>query len=74
MAKQKLSKGQQRRVQENHQKDLKAKTVEIDDSQLGEAQEGLVISRFGQHADIQASDGLSNAVTCAERFRPRYRG
>ena len=58
MAKQKLSKGQQRRVQENHQKRLKKqKTVEIDDSQLGEAQEGLVISRFGQHADIQASDG-----------------
>lgn len=58
VAKQKLSKGQQRRVQENHQKRLKKqKTVEIDDSQLGEAQEGLVISRFGQHADIQASDG-----------------
>ncbi|MDD9340744.1 MAG: small ribosomal subunit biogenesis GTPase RsgA [Providencia heimbachae] len=58
MAKQKLSKGQQRRVQENHQKRLKKpKKIEIDDSQLGEAQEGLVISRFGQHADIEASDG-----------------
>ncbi|HBO22263.1 MULTISPECIES: small ribosomal subunit biogenesis GTPase RsgA [unclassified Providencia] len=58
MAKQKLSKGQQRRVQENHQKRLrKPKTIEIDDNQLGEAQEGLVISRFGQHADIEASDG-----------------
>ena len=58
MAKQKLSKGQQRRVQENHQKRLKKqKTIEIDDSQLGEAQEGLVISRFGQHADIEAADG-----------------
>ncbi|ELX8380290.1 small ribosomal subunit biogenesis GTPase RsgA [Providencia vermicola] len=58
MAKQKLSKGQQRRVQANHQKRLKKQNVtEIDDSQLGEAQEGLVISRFGQHADIEANDG-----------------
>ncbi len=58
MAKQKLSKVQQRRVQENHQKRLKKqKTVEIDDSQLGEAQESIVISRFGQHADIEALDG-----------------
>ena len=53
MAKQKLSKGQQRRVQANHQRRLKKpKNIEIDDNQLGEAQEGLVISRFGQHADI----------------------
>ncbi|MCW2257326.1 ribosome biogenesis GTPase [Providencia alcalifaciens] len=58
MTKQKLSKGQQRRVQANHQKRLKKQNVtEIDDSQLGEAQEGLVISRFGQHADIEALDG-----------------
>ncbi|MEI9699036.1 small ribosomal subunit biogenesis GTPase RsgA [Moellerella wisconsensis] len=58
MAKQKLSKGQQRRVQANHQRRLKKpKNIEIDDNQLGEAQEGLVISRFGQHADIEAEDG-----------------
>ncbi len=29
----------------------------MDDSQLGEPQEGLVISRFGQHADVEATDG-----------------
>ncbi|MEI9534550.1 small ribosomal subunit biogenesis GTPase RsgA [Moellerella wisconsensis] len=58
MAKQKLSKSQQRRVQANHQRRLKKpKNIEIDDNQLGEAQEGLVISRFGQHADIEAEDG-----------------
>ncbi|HEK1039331.1 TPA: small ribosomal subunit biogenesis GTPase RsgA [Proteus mirabilis] len=61
MTKRKLSKGQQRRVQENHKKRLQSKEkknhVELDDTQLGEATEGLVISRFGQHADIEATDG-----------------
>ncbi|QTL39649.1 small ribosomal subunit biogenesis GTPase RsgA [Xenorhabdus budapestensis] len=64
MAKSKLSKGQQRRVQANHQRRLKqplkrtdAQKPELDDSQLGEPQEGLVISRFGQHTDIEAADG-----------------
>ncbi|PHM66809.1 ribosome small subunit-dependent GTPase [Xenorhabdus stockiae] len=63
MAKSKLSKGQQRRVQANHQRRLKqplsrndAQKPELDDSQFGEPQEGLVISRFGQHADIEAAD------------------
>ncbi|AOM41582.1 small ribosomal subunit biogenesis GTPase RsgA [Xenorhabdus hominickii] len=60
MAKSKLSKGQQRRVQANHQRRLNKKTdankPEMDDSQFGEPQEGLVISRFGQHADIEAAD------------------
>ncbi|PQQ42656.1 ribosome biogenesis GTPase RsgA [Photorhabdus luminescens] len=59
MAKHKLSKGQQRRVQANHQRRLKRQDnkPEMDDSQLGEPQEGLVISRFGQHADVEAEDG-----------------
>ncbi|MCP9269977.1 small ribosomal subunit biogenesis GTPase RsgA [Xenorhabdus sp. XENO-1] len=63
MAKNKLSKGQQRRVQANHQRRLKqplnranTNKPEMDDSLFGEPQEGLVISRFGQHADIEAAD------------------
>ncbi|MBD2811318.1 small ribosomal subunit biogenesis GTPase RsgA [Xenorhabdus sp. Vera] len=59
MAKNKLSKGQQRRVQANHQRRLnkaESNKPEMDDSQFGEPQEGLVISRFGQHADIEADD------------------
>ncbi|KMJ46087.1 GTPase RsgA [Xenorhabdus khoisanae] len=59
MAKSKLSKGQQRRVQANHQRRLNktnANKPEMDDSQFGDPQEGLVISRFGQHADIEAAD------------------
>lgn len=58
MAKQKLSKGQVRRVQANQQRKLrKENRSEPEDSLFGEAQEGQVISRFGQHADIEAADG-----------------
>nr|EIQ9989589.1 ribosome biogenesis GTPase RsgA [Escherichia coli] len=58
MSKNKLSKGQQRRVQANHQRRL-TKTdnkPELDDSLFGEPQEGIVVSRFGKHADVEATD------------------
>ncbi|MEQ9862130.1 small ribosomal subunit biogenesis GTPase RsgA [Pectobacterium cacticida] len=60
MSKKKLSKGQQRRVSANHQRRLRKteSKVEWEDSQLGEAQEGIIISRFGMHADVEASDGV----------------
>lgn len=59
MSKNKLTKGQQRRVQANHQRRLtkNERGVKVDDTQLGEAQEGIVISRFGMHADVESSDG-----------------
>ncbi|WJV53465.1 small ribosomal subunit biogenesis GTPase RsgA [Pectobacteriaceae bacterium CE90] len=59
MSKKKLSKGQQRRVSANHQRRLKHadNKIEWDDSQLSEAQEGIIISRFGMHADVEAVDG-----------------
>ncbi|MBX9474596.1 MULTISPECIES: small ribosomal subunit biogenesis GTPase RsgA [Yersinia] len=61
MSKNKLSKGQQRRVQANHQRRLRTdRKPELDDSQLGDAQEGIVISRFGQHADVEAADGVQH--------------
>ncbi|GGB51996.1 putative ribosome biogenesis GTPase RsgA [Oceanisphaera marina] len=53
----KLSKGQSRRVSDNHSRRLKRNAADtIDDSQLGPQQEGLVISRFGQHADIEDNE------------------
>ncbi|MEI7368489.1 MULTISPECIES: small ribosomal subunit biogenesis GTPase RsgA [Pectobacterium] len=60
MSKKKLSKGQQRRVSANHQRRLKKteSKVEWEDSQLGDAQEGIIISRFGMHADVEAADGV----------------
>lgn len=59
MSKHKLSKGQQRRVHANHQRRLQHNDTPaaIDDQLLGETQEGLVISRFGKHADVEALDG-----------------
>ncbi|MBJ7223476.1 MULTISPECIES: small ribosomal subunit biogenesis GTPase RsgA [unclassified Brenneria] len=60
MSKKKLSKGQERRVSANHQRRLKHadSKIEWEDSQLGEAQEGIIISRFGMHADVEAAGGV----------------
>lgn len=57
--KKKLTKGQARRIEANQAKKLRNKTdkVQWQDDELGEAQPGVVISRFGQHADIEATDG-----------------
>ncbi|MCW8833599.1 MAG: small ribosomal subunit biogenesis GTPase RsgA [Colwellia sp.] len=58
MAKKKLTKGQQRRIKANHDKKLRPKVDKIQwsDDDLGVAQQGVVISRFGQHADVEADD------------------
>ncbi|WP_107851263.1 small ribosomal subunit biogenesis GTPase RsgA [Oceanimonas marisflavi] len=56
--KRRLSKGQKRRVSDNQSRRLKKQKAEvIDDTLLGPPQEGVVISRFGQHADIEDSEG-----------------
>ncbi|WP_417606983.1 small ribosomal subunit biogenesis GTPase RsgA [Oceanimonas baumannii] len=56
--KKRLSKGQKRRVSDNHSRRLKKQQAEtIDDSLLGAPEEGVVISRFGQHADIEDNTG-----------------
>ncbi|TNI63581.1 ribosome biogenesis GTPase RsgA, partial [Aeromonas salmonicida] len=57
----KLNRGQQRRVQATRDKRLndlkKEKAPQIDDSLLGAPEEGVVISRFGQHADVESQHG-----------------
>ncbi|MCF6436491.1 small ribosomal subunit biogenesis GTPase RsgA [Pseudoalteromonas sp. MMG022] len=61
----KLSKGQSRRISANHQKRLhKAKQQKTDTTEttwqadnLGPSEHAVVISRFGQHADIETSRG-----------------
>lgn len=57
----KLSKGQQRRVRQNMQKRLATREAKADvewsADQLGGMQSATVISRFGQHADIETHDG-----------------
>jgi len=55
----KLTKGQVRRIKANQIKKLKnnADQTQWQDNELGEAQIGVVISRFGQHADVEAANG-----------------
>ncbi|CAI8938539.1 MULTISPECIES: small ribosomal subunit biogenesis GTPase RsgA [Kosakonia] len=59
MSKNKLSKGQQRRVNANHQRRLttSAEKADYDDNLFGDTSEGVVISRFGMHADVESADG-----------------
>ncbi|CZF85107.1 small ribosomal subunit biogenesis GTPase RsgA [Grimontia marina] len=53
--KKKLTKGQLRRVRTNQKKriDRQQEEVQWDESLLESAREGVVITRFGQHADIE---------------------
>lgn len=57
----KLNKGQQRRVRSNLHKRLAKRDIEQDlewsAEQLGAMESAVVISRFGQHADIETSQG-----------------
>lgn len=59
----KLTKGQQRRIKANHDNRLHGKTtkskdkVQWDDDDLGAPQQGVIISRFGQHADVESEQG-----------------
>lgn len=54
----KLTKGQVRRIKANQAKKLtKNDKINWQDDELGTAQDGIVISRFGQHADVEDVDG-----------------
>ncbi|MEH0667885.1 small ribosomal subunit biogenesis GTPase RsgA [Vibrio scophthalmi] len=57
--KKKLTKGQVRRVRSNQKRKLKSEeSVQWDETMLGATKKGLVITRFGQHADIEDSETL----------------
>ncbi|MDX1304153.1 small ribosomal subunit biogenesis GTPase RsgA [Photobacterium sp.] len=53
--KKKLTKGQSRRVRSNQNKRLNREKADVqwDEALLESAREGLVITRFGQHADVE---------------------
>lgn len=71
MVKKKLTKSQQRRIKANHDKKLHTKVgtnvssnlgsnigkLQWQDDELGAAEQGVVISRFGQHADVEGLNG-----------------
>ena len=55
----KLTKGQARQIKANQSKKLRKSTekVQWQDDELAAAENGIVISRFGQHADVESSSG-----------------
>ncbi len=75
MSKNKLSKGQQRRVNANHQRRLKTtEKPDYDDNLFGEPSEGIVISRFGMHADVEATDGSVHRCNIRRTIRSLVTG
>ncbi|WP_034948332.1 small ribosomal subunit biogenesis GTPase RsgA [Erwinia oleae] len=76
MSKNKLSKGQQRRVSANHQRRLRqrADKPEPDDSLFGEARDGVVISRFGMHADVEDADASVHRCNIRRTIRSLVTG
>ena len=57
----KLTKGQVRRIKANQEKKIRNKADKKQwlDDELGDAQHGVVISRFGQHADVEGENGVA---------------
>ena len=61
MAKRKLTQNQTRRIQSNNAKALhrhKKKDIEWSDEMLGESQEGVVVTRYSIHADVENEQGV----------------
>ncbi|RWR02857.1 GTPase RsgA [[Pantoea] beijingensis] len=76
MSKNKLSKGQQRRVSANHDRRLKTRAgkPEPDDSLFGEARDGIAISRFGMHVDVEDADGTVHRCNIRRTIRSLVTG
>nr|WP_211183509.1 small ribosomal subunit biogenesis GTPase RsgA [Thalassotalea sp. Y01] len=53
-----MTKGQHRRIKKNLAEKLNKSKQEVwQDSELGDAEQGIIISRFGQHADVKSQAG-----------------
>lgn len=57
MSKRRLTQNQQRRIQSNHHKKISKKEFEWQDEMLGDAQQGVVVTRHAKHADVETADG-----------------
>ncbi|OOF59802.1 small ribosomal subunit biogenesis GTPase RsgA [Rodentibacter myodis] len=60
MAKRKLTQNQTRRIESNNTRTLhrhKRKDIEWADEMSGESQEGIVVTRYSVHADVESEDG-----------------
>ncbi len=71
MSKPKLTQNQKRRIQSNNNKVLhrhQKKEIEWRDDMLGESQEGLVVTRYARHADVEMRRGRFFGVTCVAHY------
>ena len=60
MSKPKLTQNQKRRIQSNNHKVLhrhQKKDIDWQDEMLGESQDGLVVTRYARHADVENAQG-----------------
>lgn len=57
LSKNRLTHNQQRRIQSNHHKRINKKEVDWQDEMLGEIQQGIVITRYAKHADVENEQG-----------------
>lgn len=55
--KRKLTQNQKRRIQSNHQRKIRQATIEWQDEMLGDSNDGLIITRHAQHADVETAEG-----------------
>lgn len=56
MSKRKLTQNQQRRIKQNQHKKI-VETDKWQDDMLGEAQSGIIVTRYGKHADVEIENG-----------------
>ena len=60
MSKPKLTQNQKRRIQSNNNKVLhrhQKKDIDWQDEMLGDSQDGLVVTRYARHADVENAQG-----------------
>ena len=71
MSKRKLTQNQTRRIQSNNAKALhrhKKKEVEWQDDMLGESQDGIVVTRYSVHADVEMHKAKFSVVIYVVHF------
>ncbi|WP_018651218.1 small ribosomal subunit biogenesis GTPase RsgA [Actinobacillus capsulatus] len=57
MSKRRLTQNQQRRIKSNHHKKIAKSELEWQDEMLGEVQQGIVVTRYAKHADVETEQG-----------------
>lgn len=57
LSKRRLTQNQHRRINANHRKKMSKAELEWQDEMLGEAEQGIVVTRHAKHADVEIKNG-----------------